>query len=111
MAEIERKEVVISEQFDVDIISLYTFGEEVFGVNAAKSFIADIYSLVLSLDRMYLLHLECRYLPTLNKRYRNIILGSYLIIYRITSEKIEVLRILHSHSSIRKIKTSRQIKL
>ena len=47
MAEIERKEVVISGQFDVDIISLYTFGEEVFGVNAAKSFIADIYSLVL----------------------------------------------------------------
>ena len=29
MAEIERKEVVISEQFDLDIISLYTFGEEI----------------------------------------------------------------------------------
>lgn len=110
MAKIERKKIVISEQFDLDIISLFTFGEEVFGTNAAKSFIADIYSMVLSLDRMYLLHLECRHLPTHNKRYRNSILGSYLIIYRITTEYIEVLRILHSHSSIRKIKTSRHIK-
>ena len=44
MAEIERKEVKISKQFDLDIISLYTFGEEVFGAIAAKSFISDIYS-------------------------------------------------------------------
>jgi len=110
MAESERKEVVISEQFDLDIISLYTFGEEIFGSTAARSFIADIYSQVRNLQTSYLLHLECRHLATHNKRYRNIILGSYLIIYRITTEHIEVLRILHSHSSIRRIKRSRQIK-
>lgn len=110
MVEIERKEVKISKQFDLDIISLYTFGEEVFGSIAAKSFISDIYSRVWSLDSMYLLYVECRHLPTNDKRYRNIILGSYLIIYRITTERLEVLRILHSHSSIRKIKSTRQIK-
>ena len=43
MAEGERKEVRISKQFDLDIVSVYTFGEEVFGAIAAKSFIADIY--------------------------------------------------------------------
>jgi len=100
MGDNERKEVRISQQFEVDVISLYSYGEEVFGAIAAKSFIADIYSRVWSLDRMYLLHAECRHLPTNNKRYRNIILGSYLIIYRITIERVEVLRILHSHSSI-----------
>jgi len=110
MAEIERKEVIISEQFDLDIISLYSYGEEVFGTTAARSFIADIYNQVLNLDGTYLIHLECRHLTTVNKRYRNIILGSYLIIYRITSKNIEVLRILHAHSSIRRIKKSRQIK-
>jgi plasmid stabilization system protein ParE len=109
MVEVERKEVKISEQFDLDIISLYTFGEEVFGAIAAKSFIADIYSRVWSLDSMYLLHVECRHLPTINKRYRNIILGSYLIIYKITSEQIEVLRILHAHSSIKKIRATRHL--
>ena len=111
MVENERKEVKISKQFELDIISLYNFGEEVFGALAAKSFIADIYSRVWSLDNMYLLHVECRHLPTIDKRYRNIILGSYLIIYRINAESVEVLRILHSHSSIRKIRTTRQIKL
>lgn len=109
MADFKRKEVKISAQFDLDIIGLYSYGEEVFGAIAAKSFIADIYSRIWSLDLMYLLHVECRHLPTKDKRYRNIILGSYLIIYRITTDSIEVLRILHSRSSIKKIKTSRKI--
>lgn len=111
MVEIESKEVRVSEQFDLDIISVYSFGEEVFGQSAAKSFIADIYSKVWSLDTNYLLHVECHHLPTKDKRYRNIILGSYLIIYRITNTTVDVLRILHSHSSIKKIRLSRQINL
>ncbi|MEI6576805.1 MAG: type II toxin-antitoxin system RelE/ParE family toxin [Bacteroidota bacterium] len=111
MAKSESKEVKVSEQFNSDIISLYSFGEEVFGEIAAKSFIADIYSRIWSLDKMFLLHPECRHLTTNDKRYRNIIIGSYLIIYRITSEAIEVLRILHSHSSIKRIQTARKLKL
>jgi toxin ParE1/3/4 len=111
MAEIEIKEVRISEQFDSDIISVYSFGEEIFGQSAAKSFIADIYSKVWSLDTNFLLHVECHHLSTKDKRYRNIILGSYLIIYKINNKTIDVLRILHSHSSIKKIKLSRQIQL
>ncbi|MDA3799606.1 MAG: type II toxin-antitoxin system RelE/ParE family toxin [Kiritimatiellae bacterium] len=111
MVEFENKEVRLSEQFDLDIISVYSLGEELFGQSAAKSFIADVYSKVWSLDTNYLLHVECRHLPTKDKRYRNIILGSYLIIYKITDTTIDVLRILHSHSSINKIKLSRQIRL
>jgi plasmid stabilization system protein ParE len=109
MDEIARKEVRISIQFESDLISLYKYGMDLFGANAAKSFIADIYNRVSCLDTMYLLHVECRHLPTKNKIYRNIIIGSYLIIYRISSEQIDVLRILHSHSSIKRIKSSRQI--
>jgi len=104
MADVKRKEIKISNQFDQDIIDLYSYGEEMFGSIAAKSFIADIYSRIWSLDLMYMLHVECRHLPTKDKRYRNIILGSYLIIYRITTESIEVLRIIHARSSIKKIK-------
>jgi plasmid stabilization system protein ParE len=50
MAEIERKEVKISREFELDLISIYIYGEEVFGTIAAKSFIADIYHRVWSLD-------------------------------------------------------------
>jgi len=104
----QRKEVSVSAYFDQDIIDVYNQGEELFGAVAAKSFIADIYSRVWSLDQMYLLHPECRHLPTKSKMYRNIILGSYLIIYKITPDSIKVLRILHSHSSITKIKGARK---
>jgi len=105
-----RKKVKVSLQFEIDIRSLYAYGEEVFGSIAAKSFIADIYSRIWSLDSMFLLHPECRHLSTTKKIYRNIILGSYLIIYKITSDSVEVLRIIHSHSSISKIKSTRQVK-
>ena len=111
MAEIERKEVIISEQFDLDIISLYSYGEEVFGTTAARSFIADIYNQVLNLDGTYLIHLECRHLTTVNKRYRNIILGKYLIIYRVRVNKIEVLRALHGSQNPKTIKAIKKIKI
>lgn len=39
----------------------------------------------------------------------NIILDSHLIIYRITDEQIEVLDIVHSATSMRKIKKTRNI--
>ncbi|MCX6272833.1 MAG: type II toxin-antitoxin system RelE/ParE family toxin [Bacteroidetes bacterium] len=106
----KRKKIKVSQQFSFDITEVYLYGEELFGATAAKSFIADIYGRIWSLDEMYLLNPECRHLQTKNKIYRNIIVGSYLIIYRITEDSIEVLRILHSHSSIKKIMTSRPIK-
>jgi toxin ParE1/3/4 len=109
MVDKARKKVKVSSQFDLDIIEIYSYGEEVFGSVAAKSLVADIYSRIWSLDQMYLLHVECRHLPTKDKRYRNIIIGSYLIIYRITSDAVEVLRILHSHSSIEIIRASRKL--
>jgi len=43
--------------------------------------------------------------------YRNIILDAHLIIYRITNERVEVLDIIHSASSIRKIRGVRKIRL
>lgn len=66
MAEIERKELRVSEQFDLDILSVYSFGEEIFGQSAAKSFIADVYSKVWSLDSNYLF--TCSVSSFVNKR-------------------------------------------
>ena len=110
MATGERKEVVVSHAFNDDITKVYSYGEELFGTVAAKSFVSDIFRRIRHLDDSWRLHPECRHLPTEDKRYRNIILGNYLIIYRIKKESILVLRILHSHSSITKIKKSRSIK-
>jgi len=111
MVELEKKEVKVSKQFDIDITTIFEYGEETFGYSAAKIFIGDIYNFVWNLDNMYLIHPECRHIPTKTKMYRNIILGSYLVIYRITPERIEVLKVISSKMSVSKIRAARSIKL
>jgi len=71
---------------------------------------ADIIFKVESLSTLYELYAECRFLPTKSKMYRNLFLGSYIIIYRIKPDRIEVLRAFHSSQSIRKVKSSGKIK-
>jgi plasmid stabilization system protein ParE len=110
LAEKQTKEVKVAEQFEQDLFAVFEFGEEMYGKTAARSFIADIYSRIWILDEQHMLHHECRHLPTKDHRYRNIIHASYLTIYRITENAVEVLRILHGHSSIKKIKSARSIK-
>jgi plasmid stabilization system protein ParE len=111
MVGIEKKEVTLSSKFDKDLTQVFEYGEETFGYTAAKIFIGEIYNHAWNLDSMYLVHPECRFLLTKNKIYRNIILGTYLIIYRITPKRIEVLRVINSRISIKKIRTSRKVKI
>jgi toxin ParE1/3/4 len=111
MAEIERKEVALSSSAQADIKAVFEFGIETFGFGAAKAFVAEVYLSIWGLDYQYNMHPECRFLTTKTKIYHNIIQGSYLIIYRITSERIEVLRVFSSKVSIRKIRGARGTKV
>ena len=111
MADIERKEVVLSTSAHADIKAVFVLGSEIFGVIAAKAFVAEVYMSIWGLDYQYNMHPECRFLITKNKIYHNIIQGSYLIIYRITNERVEVLRVLNSRVSIRKIRGARGAKV
>lgn len=106
-----KKEVVKSEFYYRDIQDIYEYGEATFGVRLADSFFDTILSDVEQLETQYLLHPECRHLETKTKIYRNIILGSYLIIYRIRANKIEVLRAFHGSRSPKIIKTVRKVKV
>jgi toxin ParE1/3/4 len=111
MAEIERKEVVLTTAAQTDIKAVFEFGAETFGFISAKGFVAEVYMSIWGLDYQYNMHPECRFLTTKRKIYHNIIQGSYLIIYRITSERVEVLRVLNSRVSIRKIRRVRGVKI
>lgn len=111
MVAIERKQVVLSDEFQIDIKVVFEYGKETFGFNAAKTFVSEIYMLVWNLDYQYLMFPEGRFLTTKNKIYRNIIIGSYLIIYRIELDRVEVLRIFHSSQCTRQnIFTVKRIK-
>ena len=110
--EIEKKKVVGSKLFEeLDVPSIYEYGEITFGIKLADIFYFEIINSVRLLETQYLLHPECRHLETKTKIYRNIILGSYLIIYRITSKRIEVLRGFHGSRSPRIIKKVRKVKI
>lgn len=108
----ESREVVTSKPFDfIDLPSIHEYGTATFGLKLADYFIAEIYVSIGALSTNYFLHPECRHLETKSKKYRNIIFGSYLIIYRITSHRIEVLRAFHGSRSPKSIKKSKNIKI
>ncbi len=107
--ESQPKEVIKSTYYYFDVQDIFQYGEATFGEKAANYFYEDLKSQVKSLSTQYYLHPECRHLETTKRIYRNIILGSYRIIYRITEVKIEVLRALHGSHSPEYIKSIRNI--
>ena len=109
--EAKQKEVVRSSFYLYDIQDIFEYGEATFGEKAAIYFYQEIKSIVKRLETDYLLHPECRHLETKTKIYRNIILGSYLIIYRIRTNRIEVLRAFHGSHSPKILKTVKKIKI
>jgi toxin ParE1/3/4 len=105
------KKVAKSAFFYADVRQIYLYGRVTFGVRASDIFYEDILKTVMELESQYLLHPECRHLETKTKIYRNIILGSYLIIYRITPTRIEVLRAFHGSRSPKIIAKTRSVKV
>ena len=104
------RQVVRSNYIPSDLVEIYEYGVETFGKTMADIFIDEITYIIEELSHRFTLYPECRFLPTKTKIYRNIIFGKYLVIYRITPGKIEVLRALHGSRSVRIIKAIRSVK-
>ncbi|MFN3639819.1 MAG: type II toxin-antitoxin system RelE/ParE family toxin [Flavobacterium sp.] len=108
--EIEPKKVIRSIFYLNDLQAIFEYGEANFGEKAALEFYEDLRNRVRNLEREYLLHPECRHLETKTKMYRNLILGSYLIKYRIRTNKVEVLRAFHDSRAPKTIRKASKIK-
>jgi len=102
----EEKEVVMSGKSIEDIDQIRVYGEETFGERKADEYHQSFMQAIKSLETGYLMHSECQQLVTQRKIYRRIIVESHIIIYRI-AKRVEVLRVLHSASSNRKIRSAR----
>ena len=103
-------QVVVGQKFNHDISDVHAYGTETFGLKYADFFIAEIYEEIGKLGILYELHPECKHILTKSKKYRNIIIGAYLIIYRVSS-KVEVLRVIHGSKSPTSIRSSPSIKI
>ena len=106
----QSKSVITSRFYEEHLVEILDYGIEIFGYFQARKYFNTISNLVERLENDYPYHPECRHLATKSRMYRNIILDAHLIIYRITSERIEVLDIIHSASSIGKIRNVRSIR-
>lgn len=111
MEGVKEKTVAFSMQYVIDTHNIYNYGLEVFGENQAQKYESIIDKITTELAISYWMYPECRYIPTKGHLYRNVILESHLIIYRVKTERIEVLRIIHSQSSISRIRGVRKIKI
>lgn len=109
--EISEKPIIVSESFKLHRKEIYAFGLDSFGFYQAEKYDNGIKKSLDTLSIYYNVYPECRYLATKKQMYRNIILDAHLIIYRITDERIEVLDIIHSASSIRKIREVKKVKI
>ncbi|MDR2085899.1 MAG: type II toxin-antitoxin system RelE/ParE family toxin [Dysgonamonadaceae bacterium] len=105
------KPYVVSEVFKTSRKYIYDYTLDVFGYFQAERYIQQINQSLSTLPDFYTAYPECRHLATKSRMYRNIILDAHLIIYRITDKRIEVLDIIHSASSIGKIRAVRNIHL
>jgi toxin ParE1/3/4 len=109
MEEATKLPVKVSREFNFDIDQIYAWGIETFGTRKAEFYENEIWKLVEGQSNNWPFFSECRHLPTKSKMYRWIILESHLIIYCITASEIQVIRIIHSHRSATKIKTTKNI--
>ena len=109
--EIPRKPYIVSREFNRNRIEIYRYTLEVFGYFQAERYMKIIRASLDTLPDFYYAYPECRHLATKSRIYRNVILDAHLILYRIIPERIEVLDIVHSASSIRKIQGTRKIHL
>ena len=95
---VPEKPVVVSDQFKKSRQNVYVDGIE-------------LLEALNTLPIYYNVYPECRHIVTKSRMYRNIILDSHLIVYRITDCRIEVLDIIHAASSMNRIKRTRRIKI
>ncbi len=102
--------VVFSQHTVQSLQAIYEYGAETFSPKMAENFVTELIEKLEALSRTYLLHAECRYIPTKSKRYRMFTYVSYLVIYKITEERIEVLNVIHKSRSIATIRKTRKIR-
>ena len=108
---IPRKALEVSDKFEESRRHIYDYSVETFGEVQAMRYREKIRDAVETLPDHYLSYPPCRHIPTKSRKYRNIFLGSHLIIYRVTAARIEVLDIVHGAMSVSRIRAVRRIRL
>lgn len=103
-------EIVITAHALLTVHTEFTYLKEFTTERAAHRFKNGFVRKVDSILPQYLAYSACRFLPTKNNIYRNIIWGNYLIVYKILRKEILVLGVFHAKQNPAKLKAYRRVK-
>ncbi len=103
----EEYQVIIKEFALQQLHQEYLFFLEKYSVNNAEKFRLGFFRQIEKILPLCWRHPECRFLPTKNQIYRNIIWKRYLIVYRMRKNIIEVLSLFHTSQLPGKLKKLR----
>ena len=103
-------EIIIKAQARIDVLSQYTYYAENESVRYAEKFLRGFMEQVESILPFVWAYPECRFLPTKNQSYRNIVWGDHLIIYKILKRKVWIVGVFHTKQSPAKLKSYRKVK-
>lgn len=103
-------EIIITEHALKTVHDEFNYLKEFVSVKIAHKFKDEFVNQVDVILPFYLSHPECRFLPTRNNIYRNIIWGNFLIVYKILKNEILILGLFHSKQNPVKLKAYRRIK-
>ena len=104
------KEIIIKEFAFKQLEEEYKYYSTIYSIDFAEEFRIQFFELINKILPSYNSNPECRFLPTKNKIYRNIIWNRYLIVYKINRNTIDILSIFHSKQNPDKLKQVRRIK-
>lgn len=102
--------IVIKEKAEQDLINAIDHYAVNYSVRYALKFREEFYQVVETALPFVWGNPECRFLPTKNHIYRNIVWGNYLIIYKILKKEIWIVGLFHTKQDPAKIKSYKKVK-
>ena len=103
-------QIIIKQSALDDLEVQYHFYAENYSLDYAEKFRLDFFKEIRKILPNPLKFSECRFLPTKNKVYRNIVWNNYLIIFKIKKTSVDVLLLHHTKQHPKKLKAARRVK-
>ncbi len=103
-------EIIIKERARLDVLNQYTYYAENYSVRYAEKFLNGFIKQVETILPFAWGYPECRFLPTKNHIYRNIVWGNHLIVYKILKKEIWIVGVFHTKQNPDKLKLYRKVK-
>ena len=103
-------EEIVKERALDDVEKEYDYYFKNYSERAADKFKVDFFEQLKSNLPFVWVYPECRYLPTKNHIYRNIIWNNYLIIYKVLKTEVWVVGLFHTAQNPKKLKGYKKVK-